>query len=149
MQNKNGFSLIEVLIALVILLLVSLALMQTALVSINSNMVIVLRDQAVAIGQERMNEARSVLYDNLVSDPDSPADLQTAECYPYFTTLVPGGTGVLHQRNARSIVNFKYCTNLEVTPLAGEQSQFRVMVAWVWKGENYNYAAYSIRSKGE
>ncbi len=47
------------MIALVVLLVVSLALMQTALVSIDANMTNILRDEAVGIAEMRMNEARN------------------------------------------------------------------------------------------
>lgn len=51
MPNKEGMTLVEVLIAMVVLLLVSLALMQTALVSIDANMRNVLRDEAVSVAR--------------------------------------------------------------------------------------------------
>ncbi|MEK6691226.1 MAG: type II secretion system protein [Nitrospirota bacterium] len=51
MTKSQGLTLVEVLIAMVILLLVSLALMQTALVSIDANMRNVLRDEAVSVAR--------------------------------------------------------------------------------------------------
>lgn len=51
MPNKEGMTLVEVLIAMVVLLLVSLALMQTALVSIDANMRNVLRDESVSVAR--------------------------------------------------------------------------------------------------
>ena len=61
-MTEVGFTLVEVLISMVVLLLVSLALMQTALVSIDSNMMNILRDEAVGIAEEEMNEARGVSF---------------------------------------------------------------------------------------
>lgn len=58
--NKKGLTLIEVMVALVVLLLVFLALMQTALVSIDSNMINVLRDEAVNIAEEQMSNQRNL-----------------------------------------------------------------------------------------
>jgi type IV pilus assembly protein PilV len=63
--NKKGLTLVEVMIALVVLLLVFLALMQTALVSIDSNMINALRDEAVNIAEEKMNDERNKTFDNI------------------------------------------------------------------------------------
>ncbi len=52
------------MIAFVVLLFVFLALMQTALVSIDSNMRNVLRDEAVRVAEERMNAHRNVPFDD-------------------------------------------------------------------------------------
>ena len=65
LKNKKGLTLVEVMISLVVLLLVFLALLQTALVSIDSNMTNVLRDEAVNIAEEQMNIARNIDYDSL------------------------------------------------------------------------------------
>src|SRR3990172_4640679 len=74
-MTEWGFTLVEVMIALVVLLFVSLAMMQTALVSIDSNMINVLRDEAVRIAEERMSELRNVPFDNLaVADTNGAAN---------------------------------------------------------------------------
>ena len=57
--NKRGMSLVEVMIALLVMLLVFFALMQTALVGIDSNMLNSLRSEAVNVAEMRMNEARN------------------------------------------------------------------------------------------
>ena len=88
LSNKKGFTLVEVMIAMVVLLLVFLALMQTALVSIDSNMKNNLRDEAANIAAMRMEQARNLQYtqstDNLASDAVS--------IYPQLSlaTLIPG-----------------------------------------------------------
>ena len=56
--DKKGLTLIEVMVALIVLLLVFLALMQTALLSIDSNMINVLRDEAVNIAEEQMSDCK-------------------------------------------------------------------------------------------
>ena len=45
--DEKGLTLVEVMIALLVMLLVSLALMETALLSIGSNMRNIIRDEAV------------------------------------------------------------------------------------------------------
>lgn len=139
--NKKGLTLVEVMIALVVLLLVSLALMQTALVSIDANMTNVLRDEAVDIAEMRMNEARNLPFtatvDNLTSDIGS---LSGADCPTAFSA-----TGVPIQRNLRNITNFDFCTNRVVTPLGTDTKQVTITVGWRWKGEDYTHSITTIR----
>jgi type IV pilus assembly protein PilV len=110
--DKKGLTLVEVMIALVVLLVVSLALMQTALVSINANMTNVLRDEAVSIAEMRMNEARNIPFDNLVA----------------------GASGETVSRDFRNIANFQYTVTRMVTDLNSDNKQIEIRVAWNWKG---------------
>src|SRR4030042_2438093 len=139
--NKKGLTLVEVMIALVVLLLVSLALMQTALVSIDANMTNVLRDEAVDIAEMRMNEARNLPFtatvDNLTSDIGS---LSGADCPTAFSA-----TGVPIQRNLRNIKNFDFCTNRVVTPLGTDTKQVTITVGWRWNGADYTHSITTIR----
>ncbi len=120
--NKKGLTLVEVMIALVVLLIVSLALMQTALVSIDANMTNVLRDEAVNIAEMRMNEARNIPFDTLVSDA---ADIPVA-------------------RNIRNVTGFTYTTRMTVTNLGIDDRQVNIAVGWIWKGENYTHNITTI-----
>ena len=61
-QNNEGVSLVEVMIALVVMLLVFFALMQTALVGIDANTQNSLRSAAVNIAEIRMNEVRNTPF---------------------------------------------------------------------------------------
>jgi prepilin-type N-terminal cleavage/methylation domain-containing protein len=108
--NKKGLTLVEVMIALVVLLIVSLALMQTALVSIDANMANILRDEAVSIAEMRMNEARNTPFNSLVG------------------TL---NTTVL--RNFRNVANFQYNVTRTVTDLNTDNKQVNITVTWEWK----------------
>ena len=108
--NNKGLTLVEVMIALVILLLVFLALMQTALVSINANMTNVLRDEAVNIAEQRMNEARNIPFDTLANDG------------PVTVT-----------RNIRNRPNFQYEVLRTVTPVDVNNRQIDIRVRWEWK----------------
>ena len=139
--DKKGLTLVEVMIALVVLLLVSLALMQTALVTINANMTNILRDEAVSIAEMRMNEARNLPFsttvDNLISDIGS---LSGANCPSGFSA-----TGVPIQRNLRNVRNFDFCTNRVVTPLGAGAKQVTITVGWRWKGEDHAHSITTIR----
>lgn len=112
MLNKKGMTLVEVLIALVILLLVFLAVMQTALVGIDSNVINVLRNEAISIAEIKMNEARNIPFDSLAA----------------------GTTSEQVVRNFRNITSFTYNVTRTVTDFrGGEDKQVNITVTWEWK----------------
>jgi type IV pilus assembly protein PilV len=118
LRSKRGFSLVEVMIALVVVLLVSLAMMQTALVGIDSNMLNAVRNEAIRVADERLAEAR-----NLAIGTDD------------FNAM---GSDVLAvTRNVRNVV-VTYNTTRTVTPFppppaAASTKQVVVTVTWRWK----------------
>jgi prepilin-type N-terminal cleavage/methylation domain-containing protein len=121
MSNKKGLTLVEVMIALVIVLLVFLALMQTALVSIESNTVNLLREEAVSVAEMKMNEVRNIPFDSLVSDASSVT------------------------RNIRNISGgFTFSTSRTVTDLGVDNKQVNIVVTWQWKGNTYNHSITTL-----
>ena len=137
--NKKGLSLVEVMIALVIVLLVFLALMQTALVSIESNTVNILRDEAVSIAEMRMNELRNRPFDDLdlngTLDPDPLTINQTIN------------------RNIKNISNFAFNTVTIIDALNTDNKQITITVTWEWKdktvanGNPYTHSITTIRRR--
>jgi len=131
--NKKGLSLVEVMIALVIVLLVFLALMQTALVSIESNTVNILRDEAVSIAEMRMNELRNRPFDDLdlngTLDPNPLIINQTIN------------------RTLKNISNFPFTTVTTINALNTDNKQIIITVTWEWKDKtvaNVNPYTHSI-----
>jgi hypothetical protein len=108
--DKKGFSQVEIMISLVLLLFVFLALAQTALVSIDSNMTNILRDEAVSIAEMSMNEARSIPFDNLGDSVLPPVS-----------------------RDFRNIPAFQYAVTRDVTDLNLNNKQVNITVTWEWK----------------
>lgn len=146
--NKKGFSLVEVMIAAVIVLLVFFALMQTALIGIESNMINELRNEAIRIAELRMNEVRDSTYTSIVSDSGS---LSACDCPAGF-----GSSGQCIKRNVKSISGFDFCTNLTCTELGGDNNcatndadnkQLTIKVGWKWKGNNYSHIISTIRKR--
>lgn len=161
--DNKGMSLVEVMVALVILLFVSLAMMQTALVSIESNMRNVLRDEAVSIAEMRMNDAKSghdpfvnpptginITYvegtDLLLSDAVAIPDLTV--CPASFAINPINSMGVTVQRNLRNVTNFNFCTNRTISPNTVAPSpvtkQIIITVGWKWKGVDYTHRLDTI-----
>lgn len=138
LSNKKGFTLVEVVIALTISLLVFFALMQTALVSIDSNMKNNLRDEAANIAAMRMEQARNLRYtlstDNLISDA---VDISgNPNCPP---TPAPFAAGELVTRDFRNIAGFTFCTNRTVTVIDSNTKSVTIRVGWRWRNEDYNH----------
>jgi hypothetical protein len=112
------------MIALVVLLLVFLALMQTALVSINANMNNVLRDEAVAIAERNIIAARNTPYE----------------------ALAAGTTTTTEDRNVRNLPT-TYTIVRTVTDLGVNNKQIGTTVSWTWKGEPFNHNMSTIRMR--
>ena len=121
--NRHGVSLVEVMIALVVLLLVFLALMQTALVSINANMNNILRDEAVAVAEQYIIDARNT---------------------PFGTLTTPSTFN--ETRNVRNIP-VAYTIVRTVTAQGVNNEQIEVTVTWTWKGETFNHNMSTIRMR--
>ena len=110
LADKRGFSQVELMISLVLLLFVFLALAQTALVGIDSNMTNILRDEAVSIAEMSMNEARNIPFDNLGDSVLPPVS-----------------------RDFRNIAAFQYAVTRNVTDLNLNNKQVDITVTWEWK----------------
>ena len=123
-RNDHGFSLIEVLVSLLVTLLVFVALMQTAMISINSNMRNVLRDEAVAVAGAQMNQMRSIPY----------------------KSLAVGATSAAVTRSLRNIPTFNYTVTQSVTALGSDDKQVNITVSWQWKNKSYTHSIGTILS---
>jgi prepilin-type N-terminal cleavage/methylation domain-containing protein len=146
MTKSQGLTLVEVLIAMVILLLVSLALMQTALVSIDANMRNVLRDEAVSVAEMRMDEARNIPFDNLVDDTaDAIADdglVLTACQNPPVSD--PNSYPVRIDRSIRNITAVPFGTRRIVTTLDTDNMQITILIRWVYRNECFSHTISTI-----
>ena len=143
MSNEKGLSLVEVMIALVVLLFVSLALMQTALVSIESNMKNTLRDEAVGIAEGRMSEALGIPFASLLPDGTGASGLSDTAVCPGSFVAGFGGNGVLMQKTLKNSAVVNYCTNRQVVTV-GTAKQVSITVSWLWKGDSYTHTVTRI-----
>jgi type II secretory pathway pseudopilin PulG len=129
-------SLVEVLIAMTVLLFVSLALMQTALVSIDANMKNVIRDEGVRLAEARMISMRNEDFDTLIA---TPAITNTAHLeIRGIIANAPGAPGW----------DFFSITNTVSNDLGHpDRRRVSVQVTWNYKGESYDTGLSSIRSR--
>ena len=143
-KNEKGVTLVEVLIALVILLLVFIGLTQSALLSIDGNIRNLLRDEAIRIADERMNGClcSGRPYSGGTTCPAPPS------CYSGLRTISFSGTNGLTslatgawtptplavKRNFRNLTK-TYTVCWRITTLDTETIQIEVAVGWNHKDE--------------
>jgi type IV pilus assembly protein PilV len=130
--NAEGVSLVELLVAMVILLFVSLALMQTALLSIEFNTKNVLRDEAVRVAEMRINELRNTAFDDLTTGQNNitgynPVVLHTVRKFEVKYQGVDG-----------------FHVDTTITDVGGDTKGALVEIFWTWKGEDYSHSIETI-----
>lgn len=143
--NKKGVSLIEVMIALLIFLIINIAVMQTSLISIESNLKNELRDEAVRIASDRMEEARNIAFDNLVSDPVPGDNFEIKAC----KKTPVSDTSNYSLKITRNIRNnsFNFGSRRTVTDFGMDTKQISILVRWEYKGDCYSHSITSVRKR--
>lgn len=151
-SDKNGMSLIEVLISMLVTMILFLALMQTSLLSISQNTRNSLREEAVSVASERMRDARNMDFDDILTDTGA---LPAADCTADIVGKC-GGNGVVIDRNVRNLPGpaagtdpalFDFCTCMLVPPPAAGVTDFKqvnIFVGWEWQGEEFSHAVSSL-----
>lgn len=126
------------LIAMMILAIVAVALMQSSIIVLQKNLQNEMRDEAVRIAEQRMNEIRSGPggFDN----PNGGLDL-----------VATGGVSVPLPTVTRTIRNVTvgFIVNKRVDELDGagpnaNTKQVTLTVAWTFRGSQYTHAVMSI-----
>lgn len=155
LQNKNqgsrGVTLVEVMISLVVLLIVFMGLIQTSLLSLQSNMKNVLRDEAVRITSDRMSALRTVSFADMdrngSNDPD-PLNYTMV----YGATLNRTSTPQTHpdlRRTLRS-ATVDYTVTVSIcgaSCLDADHKQMTVTTTWTWQGENFTHRIVNTRGR--
>jgi len=113
-KNNSGFSLVEVMMAILILMVGMVGLLQSINIALDVNLRNQFREEAVNIGQRVMNDMRGKGFDNISAAYPTinvPSKVRTA-FKPYSVSR-------------RSIV------------LSSETKQLEVLVKWKYKGVGY------------
>jgi prepilin-type N-terminal cleavage/methylation domain-containing protein len=137
LSSAKGVTLIEVMIALVVLLIVFMGLIQAALLSIDHNLRNEVRDEAVRIAAEAMTNLKaqkfSALVDNSTTQYTCPYD-----GHSYSGTLLavqPGGNPSRTFRNfSQQYTVGQLITNLD--PPANNNKQVTVRVQYKYRTDN-------------
>jgi len=119
-KNSKGFTIVEMLVAMVIILVLLLSLVQAALLSIDSNMRNLLRDEGVRIAEQRMNELRSLPFDSGLA-----ATTFKSNCPSVCPTV---------SKNFRNLTK-AYTSCWQITDLSSDVKKLDVVVGWNHKSE--------------
>jgi prepilin-type N-terminal cleavage/methylation domain-containing protein len=133
MFNKKGVTLIEMMVSLLIILVVSLALMQTTLVGINTNQMNLLRDEAASVAEMRMNQLKSLPFTNTAVDSNLIAVNNFVETPPVSRTI-----------NGFSLI---YQPTKTILDVSADSKQITMKIDWTYKNKNYSYSVISIMRK--
>jgi len=128
--NNKGMSLLEVMIAIVFLMVVSLALVQTSLLGFQENLRNSLREEAVRIADQKIGELRARTYTQTFIDP----------------LLNAGATTATVARNLRSFQK-NYSVTTTITDLSTDNKQITAKVDWTYKGSTFSHSTTVILGK--
>lgn len=125
MRNNAGFTLVELLAAMVIMLVSLLGLLHSVNIAMEYNLKNQMRGEVTRVAQDAMNDMRSRAFDAVSAK----------------TTTVPSSL-----RN----INRTYTVNRSVVSAGSDVSrQYRVDVKWKYKNVSTTHSIVSVRSRVE
>jgi|SRR6185369_12455823 len=129
MRNRSGFSLVELMAAMVIMLVGLLGLLQTVNIAMEYNLKNQMRNEVVRIGDEVMSGMRAQPFDQVFTS----------------VTTIPTRLRNINRsysvrRNVNAIPN--------PTPVVASR-QYQVDVRWVYKNVSTTHSIVSVRSRAE
>jgi len=144
MLNKKGVTLVEVMIALVVLLIVFMGLFQTAILSIESNTTNLLRDEMTRVTAEIASEAKNTIA---FDDPAFVSDAGTF-ALPACTTppVSDSGTYVKIDLPVRNMT-IPCGSRRTVTPRGADTKQVQILVRCEFKNECYTQSFTTMRRR--
>lgn len=91
-NDKRGFTLVELLVAMGIATIVFIGLAEGLVVSVDANLKTALSDEAAVVGENKINEIRSELFNNITTANFPPDNVvrsirQTTATYNVTTTV--------------------------------------------------------------
>ncbi len=122
--NEKGFTLLEVLVSITILLFGLLGLLQALIVATESNAKNLIRDDVVFVADSCMNGLKARSFDNI-------------------TTTYPEQT---FKSNVRG-QNLDYKVNMTSEWLGSNSRLLTVHIDWRFKNQNYSNQITSLRSR--
>ena len=124
-SNSGGFTLVEVMMAMLIMSVGLFGLLQSVSVAYEHNARNRLREEAVQVAEEQMNEMRGRLFDNI-----SVNRVQT------LTRSIAGG-----------FRNFSVNWQAQTMPLGGNTKKLTVTVGWTFKRLKFVHEIYTMKNR--
>lgn len=121
--NKKGFTFIEVLVALAILMIAMLGILEAMVMAMQQNLETYSRDESVRIAEEAMNQLRNTSFDTLASDN-------------YNVTRN-------HKQYTRTFNVVR-----TITPLSTNSASVQLQVTWTINRKVHTHSITSIISQG-
>lgn len=127
--NSKGVTLVEVMIALVVLLIVFLGLMQTALLSVDNNLRNIYRDEAITVASQEMSCLKNIPFDNLSVGTNCGTGVSPS-------CQTGGGSQISYTRKFRNITkSYTVCDTITNLDAGVNTRSVQVFVGWNHKNE--------------
>lgn len=121
--TKKGFTFVELLVALVILMVSMLGILEAMVMAMQQNLETYSRDESVRIAEQAMNELRSTSFTSLTD-----ADYNVTRTYKQWTRT--------------------FAVNRSVTGLSQNSRSVQLRVSWTINGKVHTHSITSIISRG-
>lgn len=154
MSAQKGVTLVEVMIALVILLIVFIGLIQASLLTIQANVRNSARDEAVRITADQMDRLRAASFDDMNRNGTADA-VKLTYTISYGTTVTTTTRPDLRRQLRGAAVDYTLgvliCaddTDMECAllgPSDADHKTIRVTTGWSWRGENFTHQVVTVR----
>ena len=135
-RDKRGMTLIEILIAFTLLAIVSVTLVKSSLLVMSTNVQNELRDEAVRVAEQRMNELRNTLF----TAPTGSTNYLTPTMEPSPGKLDSSVTMKFRMFDFTYDI-YRMVTDVGAPPTA---KQVTVTVQWKYKNNNYNHTVSTV-----
>ena len=132
-KNKKGFTLIEVIIALFLLMIGLMALLYTASISITENLRNVLRDEAVNVAAQQMTFIRNTPFAQIPVGTSQAIGLSS-------------GTGTVSRSLRNTAVTYTVLTNVAL--MTADSLSVQVIVSWSYKGTTVRHSVTTMLPRG-
>lgn len=130
-KKSQGYSLIEVLAALLLLTIVLLALMQSVVLYTQTSMTNILRDEAVRATQDVLYGLRNQGFDNVRAAAG-------------ITDVTPTGTISITQKRKLRSTGWNFTTNVAVAQVDTQMLSASATTTWVFLGKTFSHQASSL-----
>jgi type IV pilus assembly protein PilV len=121
-SNDSGFTLIEVLVAIVILMVGLLGVMQSLNLAIATNLQNEMRTQGTMIGESQMAKIKSLPFDRISGVTEKSHTVQV---------------------NMRSVI-VDYTVTKKIDSISGTMKRINVGVSWLHRGNHHDYVVSGV-----